>query len=769
MHPLPFSRKPSSAIAALAAMLPLSLLLPSSAEQQQQPPQADYNEIGKQMAIMLENGHFAQLPFSQLNGRFLEHYLKTLDPGRIYFTAGDVARFQKDYGASLDRMLLQEESMQAAEKIYGVFRTRVAARVAEARRMLAEELPAFTGSEMVNLNRKDAPWPRDEAEAMDLLRQQVREALLEEILRRESAPASLAPAKKPAEDPGAERTPQEKLAARYDRLLHNATDPGPGEVAAFFLSAVAQSFDPHSDYMSGAELVRFYQEMRTETIGIGAWVQSEEDGATRIRGLTIHGPADREGELQPGDHLTGIDPDGPGPRELVDISFMRIDKVIELIRGEKGTPVTLRVEPGAGGPAVLETIMREEVPLIDQQASARVVELRQEGDRPLRLGILKLPSFYRDFENDRTSSATDVQRLLLRLKQEAIDGLLLDLRGNGGGAVSEVRRIAGFFIPPGPVVQVKDSIGHVEVLDTADKGPAMYDGLLVVLTDRGSASASEILAAALQDNNRAVIVGGESTFGKGTVQEIRDIGKQMPYFATRANAGGLKLTIQKFYRPSGLSTQHRGVVPDLRLPSLMDAWEQGEDGLDYPLAQDRIAPAPDFHPAEKDGLHLPELIARSAARVAASKDFAEIAAGAAKLKKQLLERNEVSLNLATRRREIARETALTKEREEERAVRSTATQADDAARMTFYALSLDDLATGKDLRRIDPSSPATVRSDMRLEPASPRHDGTAAPPPWPSGLEPRERESIAVLTDLISLSRGPAGSAEKSKELLRGH
>ncbi|MDB6077553.1 MAG: carboxyl-terminal protease [Akkermansiaceae bacterium] len=712
----------------LSALILLGLSYLSAAAP---PTPPDFDEVGRQMAIMLQNGHFSRLPFSQVSGRFLDHYLKLLDPGKAFFTARDVADFHRDYsGSTLGEMLLKEEALAGANKIYGVYRSRVASRVAEAKRLLAENRFDFTGNETAPLGRWEEPWPAGEAESMARWQQSVKAAVLEEILRRENS----------GDQSGDPATPQTRLAARYERLLTSVTaEQGPGEVAALFLSAVAQSFDPHTDYMNAAEVVSFNDEMRHQTIGIGTLLQSAEDGATEVKGLVIHGPADLQGGLQPGDRITAVDPDADGPRELTDIGFMKLDRVIGLVRGERGTKVTLKVNSPAG-PERKVTIVRDEVPLEDRQASAGIVEMpagQPQGARR-RLGVITLPSFYRDFENGQTSCGDDVGRLLVRLKAGGIDGLLFDLRGNGGGALIEAQRITGLFTKAGPVVQVKDGIGRVDVLGSEDREP-VYNGPLVVLTDRGSASASEIMAAALQDDGRAVIAGDSSTFGKGTVQIVRNIGEQMPFFAARRDAGALRLTIQKFYRPSGVSTQNRGVVPDLLVAGSTDAWELGESSLDEALEQDRIAPAASFHPADRARLHLPELAAQSTARMAASADFAETRQDAARLKERLT-RNEVSLNLDTRRAESAANAGLLKEREAGRRVRFAAQEAADREQLGFYTLALNN----ESLWKADPATEDP--SHLRLEAA-------AGALKWPSRLDPQKRESLAILRDLVEMQR----------------
>lgn len=712
---------PRSRILAIVCAALVSPLAPASAEQ------TDFDDVGKWMTISLQNGHFSRLPFAKLSKRFLENYLKTLDPGKVYFNRQDIDRFEQAYGESLDDLLIKGECMTPAFDISRTFALRVAARVEEAERLLAAPPFDFMQEEAIPATRKDAAWPRDETQAMSLWHQEVKEALLAEILRREAAI--------PGQDSTAEKPPAEKLAARYRRVLADVeADSTPVKIAATFLSAVAQAFDPHTDYMSARDVELFNEEMRNEINGIGVSIQADPNGATLIRTVVANSPASLQGGLQPGDRLIAIDPDGEGPREMVDILFMGTTRVSELIRGSAGTPVTLSVEPatGAAGAATV-SILRGQVPVEESLASAQLIRVKGDaGER--RLGLITLPGFYRDFEKERTACSIDVEKLLLRLKNEDIDGLLIDLRGNGGGSLTEVQRMTGFFTRPSPVVQVKDGFGKVAVLESTARDP-LYGGPMVVLTDRGSASASEIFAAALQDDNRAIIVGDATTFGKGTVQILKDLGASMPFFSARDGAGALRLTVQKFYRPSGLSTQNRGVIPDIVLPGPGDARDRGESDLDFALSQDRIAPAPGFRPLDRQRLFIPELAGKSAARVAASRDFTYFLEDAIRVK-QFIATNRISLHLEQRRQEIAENVATAKQRDEERRTRFAVMATEDREQLSIYPITLADVASGAELQQT---------AAFLAEPA-PEKNQTL---PWPSGLDPQKREAMAVLGDLI--------------------
>ncbi len=701
------------------------------------------------MAIMLQNSHFAKLPFDdELSRRFLGDYLKDLDFQRLYFTQEDIQGFNEKYCSQLHTLLLNGKSIPAATEIYRIFQKRVEDRVALTEKLLNETTFDFSSKESVMLSRKDAPWPRNEKEAVKLWQLQIKEAILGETLRRELLTKMAKEQGKP--DPETEdRSPKEKVSLRYKRFLSSVMDVDDEEIANYFLSAVAKSYDPHTDYMSFREMNRFKDGMKNELVGIGALLQGEEDGATKIMGIVVGGPADRDGKLKLNDRVVGVDVLNTGkPEDMIDIMFMKIDKVVDYIRGTEGTSVALKVEP-AGGPhgvTKIVVIQRGKVEMKDEQARGDIIEMKSEKGAVRRLGVITLPSFYADFEEGKVRSSVDVEKILTRLNAEKIDGLILDLRNNGGGSLEEVRRMTGFFMESGPVVQVKNTLGQVQVKDS-DKGKPIYAGPMVVVIDKSSASASEILAGALQDFNRAVVVGDSSTFGKGTVQQPMDIGRMLPLFAARNRAGFLKVTIQKFYRPSGSSTQMDGVVPQVVIPSLSDALEIGEAYLDHPLPHDRIRPAPDFKPLAPEGLFIPRLNELSRNRINACKDFTYLIEDVTKGKNRI-KANQLSLNKAAREKELEESDALQKARNVERRERFTKMGEEDAKTMVFYKLRLEDLETNGELKRYDPAA-ENVEFMRRAKDATADLDET---PKWPSGIDPLKRESLAVLKDLVDLT-----------------
>jgi carboxyl-terminal processing protease len=710
--------------------------------------QADFDEVGKRVAMMLQNSHYADTPFdAQLSGRIFDDYLKSLDSQKLYFTQQDIDAFQANYGDRLDKLLFQGKSMQPAVEIYNVFRQRVEERTKQADELLAGEFD-FSNDETVMMSREEAKWPKNEAEAKKVWAQEIKEAVLAETLRRETL--SKLAKEQGKDDPSADHLdPKKKISLRYKRLLTTIKDVDNEDIANFFLSSVAAAFDPHTDYMSFRETSRFNDGMQNELVGIGALLQAEEDGATIIKGIVVGGPADKEGSLKLNDRVVGVDSISTGkPADMTDIMFMSIDKVVDLIRGKEGTTVALKVEP-AGSPAgetKIIKIQRDKVELKEEQASGELIEMKNTAGESKKIGVITLPAFYGDIGFGDASAFEDVKLILNRLIEEKIDGLIFDLRNNGGGSLKGACLITGLFIESDCVVQVKDNSKIVKVKDTYKTKP-LYAGPMVVLTDKSSASASEIFAGALQDYNRAVIVGESSTYGKGTVQTMLDVAPQLPLFAAKDKAGALKVTIQKFYRPSGSSTQMEGVVPNIVMPSIMDALDVGEAHMKNALAHDRIRPAADFRPEEKRPLFIPRLKELSQERISKSKDFNYVIQDILKTKERI-KKNQISLNLAQRKRELAESEEQRKQRNAERRERFEKVVKEDAKNFKFYKVNLDIIDAAAPLKAYDPA--AENKDFMRR--AKDEAESLDDTPDWPTGLNPEKREAIQVLADLISLT-----------------
>lgn len=735
-----------------------TLALASSCSLLAQQP-TDYNEVGKQVSILLQNNHFSRVKWNkELSPKFLDTYLRELDPRRMYFLQSDVERFQADYSDKLHDMLLRKTSTTAAEDIYKTYITRAKESSELINATLKEPLD-FTKEEYIERSRKDSAWPKDRAEWQNLWRLSVKDAVLGETLRRETV-ARLAKEQGKDDPLVKEKPPLEKVRQRYERLLHSITDVDSDDIASSFLVAVTKTFDPHTEYMGYREIARFEDSMKNELVGIGAQLQAEEDGATVIKGIIVGGPADKQGELKLNDRIVGVDSLNTG--DVTDIMFMKIDKVVDLIRGKENTEVRIKVEPSGGTPGETKFIVipRGKVEMKDEQASAEIIEKKDEKGVSRKLGWITLPSFYFDFKKREVSCANDVEKLLLRLMEEKIDGLVIDLRGNGGGSLEEVRRMTGFFIKRGPVVQVKDEMGQIEVKDSELRAP-IYQGPLIVMIDKTSASASEILAGALQDHNRAIIVGDSSSFGKGTVQQLMDVGRMMPFLARRDRAGTVKVTLQKFYRPSGETTQIQGVKSDIVLPSIFDGLEIGEGFIENALGFDKIRKAGDFEPLNRNHLFLPRLQELSTERTKDNKDMAYNREDIAEMKKRM-EENKETLNKAKRDKEIADADAKRQARNKERLVRFETISEEDKKNLKFYKISLADVAAKKPLVAYDPS----VEDEAYMRKAK---DETAAlddTPKWPSGMDVVKRESLNILLDLAQITESArnAGALKKTAD-----
>jgi carboxyl-terminal processing protease len=470
------------------------------------------------------------------------------------------------------------------------------------------------------------------------------------------------------------------LLHRYHRTLRFFTEWNNEDVLQCYLTALAHVYDPHSDYLGRAQLEQFSISMNLSLFGIGAELVSE-DGYCKIRRLLPGGPAIKSKLIKEGDRIVAVAQSNQPP---VDVVEMSLNKAVQLIRGPKGTEVHLTLIP-AGADAstrTVVTLVRDEIPLEEQAAKARVIELPQNRDgAPLRLGVIELPSFYATFDTSGSkdkpepkSTTADVAKLLDKLKQEKVAGVILDLRANGGGSLEEAIKLTGLFIKSGPVVEVREANGNEQ--DANDPDPSVrYEGPLIVLTSRHSASASEILAGALQDYGRALIVGDASTHGKGTVQSVNNL-RALIRVADRAptnDPGALKLTIKEFFRPSGMSTQLKGVIPDIVLPSVAnESKEIGESAFDNPLPCDRIA-SRKFDHFNLVEPYLTELRRRSAERVAADKEYAYVREDIELFKQRQADKT-ISLNERQRLREQEDNELRQKARDRERLSRPEPTE-----------------------------------------------------------------------------------------------
>lgn len=594
---------------------------------------------------LLQDHHFAGKPLTEDKAReWIRAYMEALDYNHAFFLESDLRAYQDNYAPALAK-LTQRGDITPAYEIFAGFNDRVRERLDWIKRRLT--LPFdFSTEQTYEIDRTRVNWPADQAAADDLWERRLKFDLLREKLVAKTAtesakPTKDQPEKKKDEDPVATVT------KRYDRLVKNLDDYDNEEISQLYLTALASLYDPHSSYMSASTLEDFSIGIKLALVGIGA-VLSSEDGYCVIKELVPGGPADLDGRLKVGDKIVGV-AQGEGPFE--DIVDMKLRNAVKKIRGQKNTVVRLQVIPVGSAAGELREIQitRDEVKLSAQQASATIYDLPKSGSatpvavqtvQPAeppsppslwdslknkvagkkdgkahvatveipekkadawRIGVVDLPSFYGEVAGTDSaasghgatprSTSQDMELILKQLNQAGVDGIILDLRKNGGGLLDEAVSLTGLFIDQGPVVQVKDGKGTV-IQRTDDSPGVLYQGPLLVMVGRRSASASEIVAGALQNYQRAIVMGEKSTHGKGTVQAVVELGKflQRPD-QTQPKAGAMKLTIQKFYLPNGHSTQNRGVIPDISIPSPLDHMKIGESDLPNPLPWDEIQAA----------------------------------------------------------------------------------------------------------------------------------------------------------------------------------
>ena len=710
----------------------------------------NYGTIAQYVANLIQNNHYSRTDFEdEVSEKFLESYLKFLDSNKLYFNQKDIDSFNKKYKTTLDDYIF-EGSIQPATDIYNLYVERVTKRVEKIKEILNTKEFKFDSDRTVEKRRKDSDWAADE-QACDQLWENILEGqLLEEEIRKRRQTERAKELGKKLEDilgDDSKESPKEKILNRYTRFMETLDKNDKEEACNFFLSTLSQVYDPHSEYFSQSELENFQVNMQNKLVGIGALLQMD-DGAAKIQGLVVGGPADRGGELQIGDRIVGVSQGSD--KEMVDILYMKLNRVVDMIRGEKNTTVILKVVPtDAPDETKLISIVRDEVKLKDKAANAELIEVMGDDGVATKIGWINLYAFYADMQRGTVSCSFDVKRLLERLKKEKIESLVIDLRGNGGGSLEEAIRLTGLFIDGGPVVQAKSAKGRIT--NKKSKVPnAIYDGPLVVLTDRSSASASEIFAAALQDYGRAIVVGDKSTFGKGTVQTVMPVKNYMPAIFpkdTKDRAGALKVTIQKFYRIAGGSTQLKGVVPDIILPSYRDALETGEESLPNALEHDSIAKM------KYESLDLQEtrqqLLKLSEQRVKSDKEFNYIIEDN-KRYKEINDRNEVSLNIEKRLEENKKEKERRKTRNVNRKKLFEEIEKKEKGKFKVTRLTLDNV----DKNEIEPTDNFKRPEDESMRRAKDKEkELEEETPDFPHFLSPTKREALEIAEDLIRVSK----------------
>ena len=678
-------------------------------------PTANDRRVARAVAQHIPRAHYTRTPINDdFSKKLFDEYFDTLDPNKYFFYQSDLKKFD-DLRTKLDDQV-REGDVTFAFDVYTLFLERLNERVEWMKKRLEKPFD-YTKDEYIILDREDEERADDEEEYNELWRKRIKNSLLlyqmiNEATEEKKDDKDLTEDEKKElrdEELFPHKSPKERLLKSFDLMQKRYTEYDNSDVLEIYLSTLTHIYDPHSSYMAPKTMEDFEIQMKLSLQGIGATLQSDS-GFTKITKLVPGGPAEKGGELKRGDRIIAVAQENG---ETVDIIDMPLDKVVKLIRGEKGSKVILTVLDGEKGlnskPKMVEVI-RDKIQLKESEAKGEIKEVRysslnqdlrkifekdakvspslrtesvptvrEDGskdaeadaksptpdaqlptpklDKKLKIGVITIPSFYADFEavSSRNPNAktltTDVMNILADMKDDKVDGLVLDLRGNGGGSLSEAIRLTGLFIPEGPVVQIGYGPGIDPKVDRDEDGITFYRGPLVVMVNKMSASASEIFAGAIQDYNRGVIVGDKKTHGKGTVQTIFDMDRlfRLPSLFKLPSAGTLKFTVQKFYRITGASTQKKGVEADIVFPSFTDHMEMGEERLPHVLEWDEVSKAK-FTPYDREALNIPALTQKSLARREKNEKFKvlneEIAEYAEKLKDK-----KVSLNKEKRSEE----------------------------------------------------------------------------------------------------------------------
>jgi carboxyl-terminal processing protease len=558
-------------------------------------PTDQQNYVARRVSDIVAREHYRRAPLDdRLSSLILDRYLDAIDGSRSYFFASDIAEFER-YRYQLDDAI-KAGDVEPAFVIFRRFQQRSRERISYAESLLANQ-PNFDVDESFNFDREKEPWPASVAEMNELWRKRVKndEVSLTEVV--------------------------DTLRKRYDRVSKRLDQSKPEDVFEAFMNAYVLSLDPHSNYFSPRNSEEYNIQMSLSYEGIGASLQLTDDYVTVID-VIAGGPAAVSGKLSANDRITAV---GEGKNgEFTDVIGWRLDDVVQRIRGPGGTVVKLQVLPAGAAPGSAQRIVeftRNRVSLEAQASQKKLLTVQRNG-KDVKIGVITVPSFYQDYDASRSgakdyrSTTRDVQRLIGELRKEGAQALIMDLRANGGGYLPEAESLTGLFIEKGPVVQLRDTTGHIEVDDDPD--PAIvYGGPLIVLVDRFSASASEIFSGAIQDYGRGIIV-GQQTYGKGTVQNAHPLNYTI--FGRKPDLGQLNVTIGKYYRITGESTQDRGVLPDITLPSLINANEVGESTRDRALPWDHIDPV-GFTPASDLKADIGRLAKLHEERSASSPEF----------------------------------------------------------------------------------------------------------------------------------------------------
>jgi len=692
----------------------------------------EYGTISSAVAQVLEEAHYSQHPLNEdVSRQFLTDYLEDLDADHLYFSRPDVEKILSDHAATLGKDVLAGR-LGAAYDIFDLYKKRVNERVDKINLLIKNESFDFASDRTAELMRDHSPWPASDAEADQIWRDRIEGELLDEKLNG----TALDDCKQTA-------------LSRYLQMRSELQRESKKDAMAILLNSLARAYDPHSEYLRKQDLDDLDSDMRLSMVGIGVVIETQ-GRYTRIVSLLPGSPAAADGRLKVNDRIAAI---AKGDGEFVDIAGMSVDHVLALIRGKQGTRVRLKVIPARSTDASERkevVLVSRNIDLIDEEAKAEVIERLAPDGKKERLGWITLPSFYGDPEQPNGRSLTrDVRALVLRLKRENVAGMVLDLRNNPGGELEEAVGVGGLFLGPVPIVQEKDRAGKIYV-SKAD-GRQLYDGPLVVVTDHLTASAAELLASALQDYGRAVIVGGHyPTFGKGSVQTVVELGEVIRGVSTKESdqLGALQLTIAKFYRVNGQSTQLRGLTADVQLPSPEDLPAEGESGMKNPLQYDETKPvialtktAFAAHP-----LPLAQLKELSTKRTASQQEFIYLNEDLDRERKKE-EANRISLNENLRRTERDQEKAREKEREAARKL---------TARLDETILRIKP----RDVRAKSPS--VASKAGEKQSAAAPVTDASPSSTTKPPDVI--RAEALNILSDLVRFSSKKADPGERLVE-----
>lgn len=758
------------ALLALSAAILIGFLLP-----QVSPAETQHGDLARRVATMLEEEHFLKQSFDEkMSKRVLDTYLEILDYSRIYFTKEDIDGFRAKHEKTIAENV-SNDAIPAAYEIYSIYEKRVQDRAEFAKSLAKPNVFTYDSDRTVQISRKESDWVPAGEKWDQLWRNLIEGDLIREkliadaVAKRKAEEAAEAKEKgeAPKEASSEEDPPKsiyEKVSERYDRILKRVGENETEDVANLFIKSIARAYDPHSEYFSQQQYDNFRIGMNKSLKGIGAMLQKdEEQGGATIEGLVVGGPAAKGKNLEVKDRVIGVAQGVDG--EFVDVVEKKLSDIVDLIRGEIGTVVRLKVIPaGAATEIKLVDIVRDQIDLKDSLATADLIITKDPKGDEQKLGWITLPSFYADMDGGNTSTTTDVRRLLTRLSIEGMDGLVVDLRDNGGGSLEEAINMTGLFIRKGPVVQSVDWRGNRDQKFSRN-AEAVYGGPLIVLINRASASASEIFAAALQDYGRAVVVGGQSSFGKGTVQQLRPVLTNriiLPFNRETRQQGALKLTIQTFYRINGYSTQRDGVVPEIQLPSLLDIAEIGEATLPNALEVDPIQKSR-YVPFFQNPLPYEALQRASEGRVASRQGFEYILSDVAEEKQRLAD-NVISLNLEQRKAEAAQDEIDRETRKQERIKRFAEVREAEKDLFTIYKLTQDNVL----------EEGLTLREELSDEELSGMSRGSADEDDpesklleYPHKFDPYERETVRILQDLIAIGKTgkPVNISEAKPEL----